>query len=69
VIFGHLTGRDPRSLGAYECSAFELGLSRSQARTLQQIAFDELAVSGEVAPNAAADNDRSPQRCAIAVRE
>jgi hypothetical protein len=69
VIFGHLTGRDPRSLGASECSAFELGLSRSQARTLQQIAFDELAASGEVAPNAAADNDRRPQRCASAVPE
>jgi hypothetical protein len=69
VIFGHLTGRDPRSLGASECSAFELGLSRSQARTLQQIAFDELAVSGEVAPNAAADDDRSPRRCASVVRE
>ena len=69
VIFGHLTGRDPRSLGAYECSAFELGLSRSQARALQQIAFDELAASGTVAPNAAADDERSPQRCASAVPE
>ena len=29
VIFGSLTGRDPRSLGDNECSAFELGLSRA----------------------------------------
>ena len=28
-IFGSLTGRDPRSLGDNECSAFELGLSRA----------------------------------------
>ena len=43
VIFGSLTGRDPRSLGQNECSAFELGFSRTQARALQQVAFDQLA--------------------------
>ena len=42
VVFGSLTGRDPRSLGENECSAYELGLSRPQARALQQIAFDQL---------------------------
>lgn len=42
VIFGDLTGRDPRSLTERECAAFELGLSPAQARALQQIAFDEL---------------------------
>jgi hypothetical protein len=52
VIFGRLTGRDPRSLGARECSAFELGLSRAQVQTLQQVAFDELAASGAMAHNA-----------------
>ena len=35
VIFGSLTGLDPRSLGDNECSAFELGLSRQQTRALQ----------------------------------
>src|SRR4029453_17459294 len=30
TIFGAVTGRDPRSLGDNECSAFELGLSREQ---------------------------------------
>jgi hypothetical protein len=50
VIFGSVTGRDPRSLGDTECSAFELGLSRAQARTLQQIAFDQLASTGAVTP-------------------
>jgi hypothetical protein len=43
VIFGALTGRDPRSLGENECSAYELGLARSEAAALQQVAFDELA--------------------------
>jgi hypothetical protein len=52
VIFGRLTGRDPRSLGAHECSAFELGLSQAEAQTLQQVAFDELAASGAMAHNA-----------------
>ena len=48
VIFGSMTGRDPRSLGDTECSAFELGLSRTQAKALQQIAFDQLASTGAV---------------------
>jgi hypothetical protein len=64
VIFGQLTGRDPRSLGPLECSAFELGLSRPEARTLQQIAFDELAASGAVAHNAQPPtSEGNPQRC------
>lgn len=50
VIFGVLTGRDPRSLGENECSAFELGLSRPETKALQQIAFDELARTGAVTP-------------------
>jgi len=48
VIFGSLTGRDPRSLGENECSAYELGLSRSEAQTLQKVAFDQLAGTGTV---------------------
>lgn len=42
MIFGDLTGLDPRSLGKDERSAFELGLSAAQAKALQQVAFDEL---------------------------
>jgi hypothetical protein len=51
VVFGAVTGRDPRSLGDNECSAFELGLSRPQTKALQQIAFDELAKTFAVSPN------------------
>jgi hypothetical protein len=43
MVFGDLTGLDPRSLGKDERSAFELGLSPAQAAALQQIAFDELS--------------------------
>jgi hypothetical protein len=46
VLFGSLTGRDPRSLGAKECSGFELGLSPAQVAALQQVAFDQLAAQG-----------------------
>lgn len=42
MIFGKITGLDPRSLGEKERSAFELGLSKSQATALQKVAFDEL---------------------------
>ena len=45
VVFGALTLRDPRSLGGNECSGFELGLSVPQIKSLQQVAYDQLAVS------------------------
>ena len=50
VVFGAITGRDPRLLGRNECAAFELGLSASQVSALQQVAFDELASRGTVEP-------------------
>ncbi len=45
VIFGTLTGLDPRSLGDSECSAFELGMSRTEVHSLQQVAFDQLGAT------------------------
>ena len=55
VAFGALTGREPRALGRFECSAFELGLSPVQAEALQQVAFDQLAASGlSLAPGTSA---------------
>jgi len=67
VVFGRLTGRDPRSLGENECSAYELGLSRPQAKALQQVAFDQLASTGAVkaAPPPSAAS-RNPERCVAA---
>ena len=43
VVFGRLTGRDPRVLGKDERAAFELGMSPTQATALQQVAHDQLA--------------------------
>lgn len=42
VIFGHVTGVDPRVLGETERAADALGLSPAQARALQQIAWEQL---------------------------
>ena len=42
MIFGDLTGLDPRSLGKKERAACELGFSTNQVSDLQQVAFDEL---------------------------
>jgi hypothetical protein len=43
VVFGRVTGLDPRSLGSAECSAFELGFSTAQTEALQRVAAEELA--------------------------
>ena len=51
MVFGRVTGRDPRSLGDRECSGMELGLSTAQVNKLQQIAFDELAALGPITAN------------------
>ena len=64
MIFGSVTGRDPRSLGENECSAFELGISRAEAKSLQQVAFDQLAGTGAVTRGAA----RRRQRAARTLR-
>jgi hypothetical protein len=46
VLFGAITGKDPRALGEFECSGFELGLSAPQVGALEQVAFDQLAAEG-----------------------
>jgi hypothetical protein len=67
VVFGSLTGRDPRSLGENECSGYELGLSRPMVKGLQQVAFDQLAVKGQVTPAPLVlEKPASPRRCAAA---
>ena len=64
VIFGRITGRDPRSLGDNECSAYELGFTRPQVKALQQIAFDELAAAGAVtAAPLVLPKPVNPERC------
>lgn len=51
VVFGTVTGRDPRALGGHECAALELGFSMEQAQNLQQVAYDELAAANLVKPD------------------
>ena len=64
VIFGRITGRDPRSLGDNECSAYDLGLTRPQVKALQQVAFDELAATGAVtAAPLVLPKPVNPERC------
>lgn len=65
VLFGQLTGRDPRSLGENECSGFELGLSNGQVKALQQVAFDQLAAARLVTPSPLVlPTPEPPDRCA-----
>ena len=64
VIFGALTGKDPRSLGDKECSAFELGMSRAEVKSLQQVAFDQLGAAVTAAPKVSA-KPAPAGRCAL----
>lgn len=48
VVFGNVTGLDPRSLGANECAAFELGMQNTVVKGLQEAAFRQLAKDGRV---------------------
>ena len=67
VVFGSITGRDPRSLGDSECSGYELGLSREQVTALEQVAFDQLAATNAVKPAPARPGPAGhPARCATA---
>ncbi|MEY2878929.1 MAG: hypothetical protein RLZZ15_1309 [Verrucomicrobiota bacterium] len=50
MVFGDLTGLDPRSLGKTERAALELGMSVGQAEALQKVAFDELTATKGRAP-------------------
>lgn len=70
VIFGAVTGRDPRALGPGECSGFELGLPVAEIEALERLAAEELKAQGLLthpldagqAPGAA------PARCSPARR-
>jgi len=64
MVFGSVTGRDPRSLGENECSAYELGISTADTKRLQQIAFDQLAATGPITPNPLVLPKKvNPERC------
>jgi len=66
VVFGSITGLDPRSLGENECSGYELGLSRPQVAAFEQIAFDQLAAGGAKLLPMKAAKPAQPEHCAVA---
>jgi hypothetical protein len=61
MLFGSISGRDPRTLGGKECSAVELGLPATQIAALEQVAFDQLSAEGAMSSRTAALT--RPQRC------
>jgi hypothetical protein len=64
VVFGSVTGRDPRLLGAHECSGLELGISAVQITALQQVAFEQLDAEGALKKAARASaRPGEPARC------
>lgn len=69
VIFGSVTGLDPRSLGDGECSAYELGFSRAETKSLQQVAFDQLgAMVKTPTPPSETQKPAPARRCVSAPR-
>jgi hypothetical protein len=64
VIFGSITGRDPRSLGDGECAGLELGIPRATIAALEQIAFEQVTTSGHAMTPL--PDSREPIRCKAA---
>ena len=54
IAFGGITGRDPRSLGAAEIGADDLGISPAQAEALQAAAYATLAQQSKAVANGVA---------------
>ena len=50
VVFGRVTGTDPRRLGAGERAAHEIGLDPRVTEALQRVAAEELGLAGGTAP-------------------
>jgi hypothetical protein len=64
MVFGSVTGRDPRSLGQRECVAVDLGISPAQVGALEKIAFDQLSASGAAMAPLALRTAVKPVACA-----
>jgi hypothetical protein len=62
MLFGSVTGLDPRSLGPAECAGFELGLTKAQVDGLQKTAAAQLTADHvKLAKSRAAS--RAPAPC------
>jgi len=65
VVFGNVTGMDPRFLGSGECSGFELGFSADQVAALQEVAVEALDAEGvEMGAPEGREPPRRQNRCA-----
>jgi hypothetical protein len=64
MVFGDLTGRDPRTLGDGECSASELGMPAAAVKALQLVAFDQLSVTMKLKAGPSRSVQKAPARCA-----
>ena len=69
MIFGTLTGLDPPSLGDNECSGYELGMSRAEVKSLQQVAFDQLAGAMTIVPAPKVSAKPAPAQRCVAARQ
>lgn len=47
VVFGEITGQDPRAFGAKEQAAADLGITPTQATALQRVAYEQLLAAGQ----------------------
>jgi hypothetical protein len=54
MVFGAITGKDPRALGRQDSVAVDLGISQPQTAALQQIAYDTLVANKLLTPEPAA---------------
>ena len=63
VVFGNITGIDPRALGEFECSGYELGMSGYQIKMLQQAAFEQLKTDRNMKPGRVLPNQTLEKRC------
>jgi hypothetical protein len=62
VVFGEVTGRDPRKLGPAEQAAAALGITPAQATALQGVAYEQLQAAGHALNNAGKDRNVKPRK-------
>jgi len=48
MVFGDITGKDPRALGQSEKAAWDMGLSPDQAKALQDVAYGQLQAQSRI---------------------
>ena len=68
VVFGTITGRDPRSLGDNECSGYELGLDRAPGESAAAGGVRRACGAGLAKPAALATAAVTPSKPAPLVR-